>query len=62
MINISTQDIAAYFEGTSSISDTEMLQAMIQCPELYDTIEALAELEEIEDLDEIKESDLFKEL
>ena len=62
MINISTQDIAAYFEGTSSISDTDMLQAMIQSPELYDTIEALTELEMIEELEDIKETDIFKEL
>ena len=62
MINISTQDIAAYFEGTSSISDTDMLQAMIQSPELYDTIAALTELEEIEELEEVKESHLFNEL
>lgn len=62
MINISTQDIAAYFEGASSISDTDMLQAMIQSPELYDTIEAMTELESIEELEEIKESDLLKEL
>ncbi len=62
MTNISIQDIAAYFEGTSSISDTDMLQAMIQSPELYDTIEALTELETIEELEEIKESDIFKEL
>ena len=62
MINISTQDIAAYFEGSSSISDTDMLQAMIQSPELYDTIAALTELEAIEELEEIKENDLLREL
>ena len=62
MINISTQDIAAYLEGASSISDTDMLQAMIQSAELYDTIEALTELEAIEELEEIEESDLLKEL
>lgn len=62
MIHISTQDIAAYFEGSSSISDTDMLQAMIQSPELYDTIEALTELEAIEELEETKENNLFNEL
>lgn len=62
MINISTQDIAAYFEGSSSISDTVMLQAMIQSPELYDTIEALTELEAIEELEEIQENNLYNEL
>lgn len=62
MINISTQDIAAYFEGSSSISDTDMLQAMIQSPELYDTIEALTELEAIEELEEIQDNNLFNEL
>lgn len=62
MINISTQDIAAYFEGSSSISDTDMLQAMIQSPELYDTIEALTKLEAIEELEEIQENNLFNEL
>ena len=62
MINISTQDIAACFEGASSISDIDMLQAMIQSPELYDTIEALTELEAIEELEEIQENNLLKEL
>lgn len=52
---ISSQDIAAYLEGNSSISDMDMLHAMIENPELCEAFEAISELDELNELEEFNE-------
>lgn len=58
----SSEDIAAYLEGKSSLSDFDMLQAMISNPELCETIEAMSELDEIDELIEVKDINQINEL
>lgn len=59
---LSTEDIAAYLEGKSSLSDFDMLQAMISNPELGEIMEALSELDEIDELTELKDINQINEL